>query len=157
MRIVLIYSYVKYNFYIMKKNPRNILSEKNVSITNPRILVIEELLNHKKPLTIDLLQKNLKGKIALSTLYRVLNDLKKINVIKEFNTPEKETVVELSIHEEEDHHHHIFCKKCGDVQDINLSSKLEFDLDKEIIEIQNSLKFTVEEHTLELIGICSNC
>lgn len=157
MRIVLIYSYVKYNFYIMKKNPRNILSEKNVSITNPRILVIEELLNHKKPLTIDLLQKNLKGKIALSTLYRVLNDLKKINVIKEFNTPEKETVVELSIHEEEDHHHHIFCKKCGDVQDINLSSKLEVDLDKEIIEIQNSLKFTVEEHTLELIGICSNC
>lgn len=157
MRIVLIYSYVKYNFYIMKKNPRNILSEKNVSITNPRILVIEELLNHKKPLTIDLLQINLKGKIALSTLYRVLNDLKKINVIKEFNTPEKETVVELSIHEEEDHHHHIFCKKCGDVQDINLSSKLEFDLDKEIIEIQNSLKFTVEEHTLELIGICSNC
>ena len=141
----------------MKKNPRNILSEKNVSITNPRILVIEELINHKKPLTIDLLQKNLKGKIALSTLYRVLNDLKKINVIKEFNTPEKETVVELSIHEEEDHHHHIFCKKCGDVQDINLSSKLEFDLDKEIIEIQNSLKFTVEEHTLELIGICSNC
>jgi Fe2+ or Zn2+ uptake regulation protein len=141
----------------MKKNPRNILSEKNVSITNPRILVIEELLNHKKPLTIDLLQKNLKGKIALSTLYRVLNDLKKINVIKEFNTPEKETVVELSIHEEEDHHHHIFCKKCGDVQDINLSSKLEVDLDKEIIEIQNSLKFTVDEHTLELIGICSNC
>jgi Fe2+ or Zn2+ uptake regulation protein len=157
MRIVLIYSYVKYNFYIMKKNPRNILSEKNVSITNPRILVIEELLNHKKPLTIDLLQKNLKGKIALSTLYRVLNDLKKINVIKEFNTPEKETVVELSIHEEEDHHHHIFCKKCGDVQDINLSSEFEVDLDKEIIEIQNSLKFTVEEHTLELIGICSNC
>jgi Fe2+ or Zn2+ uptake regulation protein len=141
----------------MKKNPRNILSEKNVSITNPRILVIQELLNHKKPLTIDLLQKNLKGKIALSTLYRVLNDLKKINVIKEFNTPEKETVVELSIHEEEDHHHHIFCKKCGDVQDINLSSKLEVDLDKEIIEIQNSLKFTVDEHTLELIGICSNC
>ena len=141
----------------MKKNPRNILSEKNVSITNPRILVIEELLNHKKPLTIDLLQKNLKGKIALSTLYRVLNDLKKINVIKEFNTPEKETVVELSIHEEEDHHHHIFCKKCGDVQDINLSSKLEVDLDKEIIEIQNSLKFTVDEHTLELNGICSNC
>jgi len=141
----------------MKKNPRNILSEKNVSITNPRILVIEELLNHKKPLTIDLLQKNLKGKIALSTLYRVLNVLKKINVIKEFNTPEKETVVELSIHEEEDHHHHIFCKKCGDVQDINLSNKLEVDLDKEIIEIQNSLKFTVEEHTLELIGICSNC
>ncbi len=157
MRIVLIYSCVKYNFYIMKKNPRNILSEKNVSITNPRILVIEELLNHKKPLTIDLLQKNLKGKIALSTLYRVLNDLKKINVIKEFNTPEKETVVELSIHEEEDHHHHIFCKKCGDVQDINLSSNFEVDLDKEIIEIQNSLKFTVEEHTLELIGICSNC
>jgi Fe2+ or Zn2+ uptake regulation protein len=141
----------------MKKNPRNILSEKNVSITNPRILVIEELLNHKKPLTIDLLQKNLKGKIALSTLYRVLNDLKKINVIKEFNTPEKETVVELSIHEEEDHHHHIFCKKCSDVQDINLSSNFEVDLDKEIIEIQNSLKFTVEEHTLELIGICSNC
>ena len=56
---------------------RKILTDRRVSITNPRIIVLEELLASKNPLTIDELQKKLKNKVAKSTLYRVLNDLKK--------------------------------------------------------------------------------
>ena len=60
----------------MEEKSKQILSEHSVSITNPRILVLEALLEIKSPITVDDLQKKLKNKVAKSTLYRVLNDLK---------------------------------------------------------------------------------
>ena len=65
----------------MGKNSKQILSDHNVSITNPRILVLEALLENKGPITLDELQALLKNKVAKSTLYRVLNDLKKIDIL----------------------------------------------------------------------------
>jgi len=140
----------------MEKSSREILSEKNISITNPRIDVLEQLLKYKKPISIEELQDILKGQVATSTLYRVLNDLKNINVVAEFITPENTTMVELSLHENE-HHHHLFCKTCGDVVDIELSLGFEQKLSNEIKSIEKNLFFTIEEHGLELFGECSKC
>ena len=140
----------------MEKSSREILSEKNISITNPRIIVLEELLKYKKPTSIEDLQDNLKGQVATSTLYRVLNDLKKINVISEFITPENTTMIELSLHEDE-HHHHLFCKSCGDVIDIELSLGFEQKLSSEIKSIEKNSFFIIEDHGLELFGRCSEC
>ena len=140
----------------MEKSSREILSEKNISITNPRIDVLEQLLKYKKPMSIEELQDILKGQVATSTLYRVLNDLKNIDVVAEFITPENTTMVELSLHEDE-HHHHLFCKTCGDVVDIELSLGLEQKLSNEIKSIEKNLFFTIEEHGLELFGECSKC
>lgn len=140
----------------MEKSSREILSEKNISITNPRIDVLEQLLKYKKPMSIEELQDILKGQVATSTLYRVLNDLKNINVVAEFITPENTTMIELSLHEDE-HHHHLFCKTCGDVVDIELSLGFEQKLSNEIKSIEKNLFFTIEEHGLELFGECSEC
>lgn len=140
----------------MEKSSREILSEKNISITNPRIVVLEQLLKYKKPMSIEELQDVLKGQVATSTLYRVLNDLKNINVVAEFITPENTTMIELSLHEDE-HHHHLFCKTCGDVVDIELSLGFEQKLINEIKSIEKNLFFTIEEHGLELFGECSEC
>jgi Fur family ferric uptake transcriptional regulator len=140
----------------MEKSSREILSEKNISITNPRIVVLEQLLKYKKPMSIEELQDVLKGQVATSTLYRVLNDLKNINVVAEFITPENTTMIELSLHEDE-HHHHLFCKTCGDVVDIELSLGFEQKLSNEIKSIEKNLFFTIEEHGLELFGECSKC
>ena len=59
----------------MERSSREILSENNISITNPRIIVLGQLLKYKKPTYVEDLQDNLKGQVATSTLYRVLNDL----------------------------------------------------------------------------------
>ena len=56
MRIVLIFLFVKYNSHMDEKNSKEILSNHNVSITNPRILVVEALLETKNPVTIEELQ-----------------------------------------------------------------------------------------------------
>ena len=140
----------------MEKSSKEILSDNNISITNPRIIVLEQLLKYKKPISVEGLQDNLRGQVATSTLYRVLNDLKKINVISEFITPENTTMIELSLHEDE-HHHHLFCKSCGDVIDIELSLGFEQKLSSEIKSIEKNSFFIIEDHGLELFGRCSEC
>ena len=56
------------------KNSKQILSDHKVSITNPRILVIEALLENNNPLTVDELQIKLKNKVA--TAKELLNQFK---------------------------------------------------------------------------------
>ena len=140
----------------MDKKSRTILSENNISITNPRVLVIEELLKYKQPLTVEVLQKKLKGQVAVSTLYRVLNDLKKINLLNEFTSPENVSVVELNLHDDS-HHHHLFCTSCGEIIDIDLGKNFEDNISSEINKIQKTFDFEIHDHTLELLGLCSGC
>lgn len=139
---------------------RKILTDRRVSITNPRIIVLEELLASKNPLTIDELQKKLKNKVAKSTLYRVLNDLKKIQILNEFSTPDNLTVVELIL-EDDIHHHHLFCSDCGEIIDIEMGDKFEKTLSEEIKRIEKNFNFSIEDHRLELFGkcteLCQNC
>ena len=142
------------------KDSKKILSEHKVSITNPRILVLEALLDNKNPLTIDELQSKLKNKVAKSTLYRVLNDLKNINILNEFTDPNNATVVELLL-EEDSHHHHLFCSDCGEIIDVEMANEFEEKLSKEIKRIEKKFNFIIEDHRLELFGkctdLCKNC
>jgi len=140
----------------MSNKSKNILLEHNISITNPRILVLEQLLKIKKPMSIDTLLNSLNDQVATSTLYRVLNDLQKINIVTQFLSPESTTMVELSLNES-GHHHHLFCKGCGDVTDIELSLGFEQKLSNEVKMLEKTLGFLIDDHGLELIGECNAC
>ena len=140
----------------MSNKSKDILLEHNISITNPRILVLEQLLKVKKPISIDSLLISLNNQVATSTLYRVLNDLQKINIISQFLSPENTTMVELSLNES-GHHHHLFCKGCGDVTDIELSLGFEQKLSNEVKMLEKTLGFLIDDHGLELIGECNTC
>ena len=156
MRIILIYLF-KFIYYALnvEKNSEQILSDHNVSITNPRILVLETLLENKGPITLDELQKVLKNKVAKSTLYRVLNDLKKIDILDEFTSPENQTVIELIL-EDRTHHHHLFCSDCGEIIDVELSDEFENFLNLEIKKIEEKFKFKISDHRVEMFGQCTD-
>ena len=174
MRLSLIFLFVKpifiefYIFLLLKmnyayfamNNSRKILADHKVSITNPRILVLEALLELKGPITVDDLLAQLKNKVAKSTLYRVLNDLKDINILHEFSTPDSQTVVELIL-EDHSHHHHLFCSDCGEIIDVEMATEFENRLLKEIKRIEKKFNFVIEDHRLELFGkctdLCVNC
>jgi len=139
-----------------RKQSRTLLSSKNASITNPRLIVLELLLKEGRPLTVDQVLKLTNGKIAQSTLYRVINDLRNFGLVTEFTTPENTIVVELKA-DESDHHHHIFCGKCGSITDIELNPQLEQQLDNEVQRIEGQYSFSINSHSLELFGICNSC
>jgi len=155
MRIYLIYFKVFYYNQNMSEISKQILSDYKVSITNPRILVLEALMESKNPITIDDLQSLLKESVAKSTLYRVLNDLKKIKILHEFTSPENVTVVELLL-EDHTHHHHLFCSDCGEIIDIELSHEFEELLNKEIKKIEQNLNFEIKDHRVEMFGVCTD-
>ena len=150
---------INYDYFAMN-NSRKILADHKVSITNPRIIVLEALLELKGPITVDDLLAQLKNKVAKSTLYRVLNDLKNINVLNEFSTPDNQTVVELIL-EDHTHHHHLFCSDCGEIIDVEMAKEFENKLSKEIKRIEKEFNFIIEDHRLELFGkctdLCLNC
>lgn len=155
MRIYLIYFKVFYYNQNMSDISKQILSDYKVSITNPRILVLEALMESKNPITIDELQSLLKESVAKSTLYRVLNDLKKIKILHEFTSPENVTVVELLL-EDHTHHHHLFCSDCGEIIDIELSHEFEELLNEEIKKIEQNFNFEIKDHRVEMFGVCKD-
>ena len=142
------------------QDSKKILSDNNVSITNPRILVLEALLDNKSPITVDELLTKLENQVAKSTLYRVLSDLKKINILQEFTNLENQSVVELLL-DTDSHHHHLFCSDCGEIIDVEMSNEFEEKLSKEIKRIEKKFNFIIEDHRLELFGkctdLCENC
>ena len=142
------------------QDSKKILYDNNVSITNPRILVLEALLDNKSPITVDELLTKLENQVAKSTLYRVLSDLKKINILQEFTNLENQSVVELLL-DTDSHHHHLFCSDCGEIIDVEMANEFEEKLSKEIKRIEKKFNFIIENHRLELFGkctdLCENC
>ena len=142
------------------QDSKKILSDNNVSITHPRILVLEALLDNKSPITVDELLTKLENQVAKSTLYRVLSDLKKINILQEFTNLENQSVVELLL-DTDSHHHHLFCSDCGEIIDVEMANEFEEKLSKEIKRIEKKFNFIIEDHRLELFGkctdLCENC
>ena len=142
------------------QDSKKILSDNNVSITNPRILVLEALLSNKSPITVDELLTKLENQVAKSTLYRVLSDLKKINILQEFTNLDNQSVVELLL-DTDSHHHHLFCSDCGEIIDVEMANEFEEKLSKEIKRIEKKFNFIIEDHRLELFGkctdLCENC
>ncbi len=142
------------------QDSKKILSDNNVSITNPRILVLEALLDNKSPITVDELLTKLENQVAKSTLYRVLSDLKKINILQEFTNLENQSVVELLL-DTDSHHHHLFCSDCGEIIDVEMANEFEEKLSKEIKRIEKKFNFIIEDHRLGLFGkctdLCENC
>jgi len=139
-----------------KEVSKTLLASKNISITKPRLILLEILLGQKRPLTVEQVVRLSKGRIALSSLYRVINDLRELKVIAEFQTPDNTKVIELIDHEDR-HHHHIFCGSCGSVTDFEINEKLETDLEKEIQKIEEKYTLSVISHSLELLSLCARC
>tara|TARA_B100000686_G_scaffold28172_1_gene28187 strand:+ start:389 stop:826 length:438 start_codon:yes stop_codon:yes gene_type:complete len=139
-----------------KDKSRELLSSKRATVTSPRLVVLDLLLKEMRPLTIDQVLKLAKGKLAQSTLYRVIGDLTELGLITEFTTPENTMVVELNS-DDGSHHHHIFCKNCGSITDIELNDSLELALEKEVAKIEKYRSIEIDSHSLELYGTCDDC
>ena len=135
---------------------RQLLIDNEIPITRPRILLLEILLQHKGPLRVEDVIKLSEGKLALSSLYRIINFLKSSNLISEFQTPDNTKVIELS-DLKDNHHHHVFCQTCGSVEDFELNEMTEISLQKEIKKIESLNNISVLSHSLELLSICNPC
>ena len=123
------------------------LKEAGLKLTPQRLALIKILKNNKSHPSAHMIYQELKKKypmVSFSTVYNILNVLKKIGEIKELTTSENKAYFDPNTKP----HHHFLCEKCGQIQDIFE----DFRIRTEKINIHQ-----VRNHQIYFYGICSDC
>ncbi len=138
----------------MKLTPPQLLKSLGLKITTARVEIINILSQSGIPLDAEKITKALKIKkisINQATVYRTLTSLVEGGLIKTVDLKKDSIFYELSA---KHHHHHIVCTSCNTMEDFN-NQEIENLLEK---VIKKSPKFNkVNEHSLELFGVCVKC
>jgi Fe2+ or Zn2+ uptake regulation protein len=129
-----------------------ILSKYSLKLTDGRVELIGILSKTKKPLSVeDVVQKA--KKLDRANVYRNIKQLLEVGLLREVPLGHNHQHVELVL--SKDHHHHLICRSCGKIEDI-----IGCDLDKGRINkiVKQSKNFySVNQHTLDLYGVCNSC
>ena len=127
--------------------------------TSQRRLIVTVLSASDRPLMIQQMLKrssSTKKVLAQSSLYRNLVVLEDVGVVQRIFSTDDVARYELN----DDilgHHHHLVCSKCGDIRDVRIPESLESSLDSTLAKIAKRSGFQLEQHRLDLIGLCGKC
>ena len=127
------------------------LKKQGFRITLPRQEIFNILRNY--PLTVREISQTLKTKnilVDLASVYRSLELFKQMGIVQEIDLGDGMKRYELI--RQDKHHHHFVCNNCGTIKDI--SSKIE---EKMMKDIQSKTKFLIQDHSLEMFGLCQKC
>ncbi len=127
-----------------------LLKQNGASLTKPRRLLFELLLN-QKPQTIKELVELAGQKVDRASIYRTLELFEKLGIVQRLNIGWKHKF-ELS-----DafigHHHHLHCTSCNQSFSLEASPMLETMIDS----VAAKAAFYPRSHQLEIYGLCAKC
>ena len=130
------------------------LKEHGFKITPKRKATIKLFLKHKSYLSpqqvLDKLGNDFPG-ISSSTVYRILEELKNIGIIVKIEREDRQLYYSLC-RTPGQHHHYFICRKCKRVEEVELCYFKEFER-----FISKNLNCKVENHSVQLEGLCSHC
>jgi len=122
--------------------------EIGLKITPQRLAVYEVLLKSYNHPTVEEIYEEVKKMypyVSLATVYRTLETLEKIGLVKRVCFWGNSARYDANICE----HHHLICEKCGRIEDIDLEQKLA---------IPESLQgFKTDSYSVNIYGLCPNC
>jgi Fur family transcriptional regulator, ferric uptake regulator len=128
-----------------------ILKNNGYSVTTARQLVFSMLKSHNHPVTMNELIRKLTGKVNRASVYRVVAVFEETRVLNRVQLGWKYKL-ELS-DKFQYHHHHLSCSVCGTIESFQETPELLVEMKK----ISYSLEYELQNHTLELTGVCKNC
>lgn len=132
------------NEHILRKGLRN---------SSSRSAILAEFLKADKHLTSEELYKIISAKIStigIATVYRSLHLFCECGIARELKMEDGISRYEPLLGHE--HHDHLVCKKCGKFIEI-----IDADLEKIQRKIADQHKFNLNNHKMELYGLCSEC
>lgn len=125
-------------------------------MTNSRRIIVRlfvETKDHLKPEEVYQLVRE--HNVSLPTVYRTLEILKKIGVIKEL-TLRNERIYELNIYSQKILHIHFQCSNCGEIKEYK-----DLPLVKSMIEqrdyIEEKYEDDIDDITIVMKGVCRLC
>jgi Fur family ferric uptake transcriptional regulator len=122
-------------------------------MTIPRQAILAILRARRRPLTIKEIYNALSpGDCDLATVYRSLNLLERVGMVKRVELGESAARFELLGEDDDGHHHHLICTRCSDI--IELEECFPEELQDRIAARSGYAKVT---HRLEFFGVCPRC
>ena len=129
------------------------LAKSGCRITAPRRAIIHVLLSATTPLQpqeVLAAAQDLHASIGLVTVYRTLNLLTELNLVRRVH---REDGCHGYMRASPGHHHAVICVKCGAA--VEFSG--EDDLSRLAARVQDRTGFRVDDHLLQLYGVCPDC
>ncbi|HEY2329519.1 MAG TPA: Fur family transcriptional regulator [Verrucomicrobiae bacterium] len=122
-------------------------------ITGPRAAILEILRQHPHPLTNKEIFAGLpKDECDLATIYRAMQMLEKLGMVKRFDFGDGAARFELVKEGDDGHHHHLICTQCAQVVEIEECFPAEIER-----RIASQNRFQAVTHRLEFFGVCPDC
>lgn len=123
--------------------------------TPSRQALVEALLTSSGPLALPELLERCDG-VPQSSAYRNLAVLERAGAVHRVASSDEFGRFEL-VEDLMGHHHHLICESCGAVTDFTVPAKLERELDAQLLRAADAAGFSLEQHRLDLLGICQHC
>lgn len=95
-------------------------------------------------------------RLAQSSVYRNIQALESAGVVIRLTSLGGEHRFELA-EPFIAHHHHLVCRSCGRIEDCMLDHGVEDAIGRATRTTAHQHGFTVDEHRIDLVGICSRC
>ncbi len=132
------------------------LQERDIRLTSGRRTVVRSLGVADGPRSASDLFSSIGDTVPLSSIYRSLAVLEEAGVISPHYSTKGVTRYELA-EWLMGHHHHLVCLECGQVEDIEIASEIEKQLEAIVERIGRDVSFAPRDHALEIEGLCSQC
>ena len=131
---------------------RTVLNAGGIRLTNQRALILEIIRQAEGHLDADEIYRRARGKqprLSLSTVYRTLQALKRLDLIEELHFDDTHHHYEVKPSAE---HHHLVCLGCGRV--IEFHYPISRYVKKNVAEAKD---FEIADAEMRMTGYCSEC
>lgn len=133
---------------------KQLLKINSLKFTIQREVILEMLYNSDEHLTPEGLhhliqQKHPDLNTGIATVYRTLSLLEESDMVTSLSFGAQGKKYELGA---KDHHDHLICTKCG-----NITEFVDEQIEERQQKIAQELGFTMQEHSMQIYGICKNC
>lgn len=133
---------------------KQLLKKNNLKFTIQREVILETLYNADEHLTPEslhnLIQKKFPDlKTGIATVYRTLSLLEDSEMVTSLSFGAQGKKYELGA---KHHHDHFICTSCGDITEF-----VDEQIEERQHKIANELGFKMQDHSMQIYGICKNC
>jgi Fur family ferric uptake transcriptional regulator len=134
----------------MYDNLRTLLKRDGASLTKPRKVVFDLLLN-QEPQSMQVIVKRAGGKVDRATIYRTVELFERLGIVHRLNIGWKYKIELSDVFQ--GHHHHFYCTNCNKTFPLPANAMLETMIDS----ATGKDGFSPRGHQLEVYGLCQNC
>lgn len=133
---------------------KQLLKANGLKFTIQREVILEMLYNSDEHLTPEALHHLIQEKhpelnTGIATVYRTLSLLEDSDMVTSLSFGAQGKKYELGA---KDHHDHLICTQCGTITEF-----VDDAIETRQQEIAQALGFKMEEHSMQIYGVCKNC